>query len=207
MGLIIVAGQSGQHATVVYEAALLSGMEVEGFATVEAASSFTLLDCTYLGQLDDIAGRTIADGAQFVVACGSNELRASTTRRLREQGASFATVCHPAAIISPSAVVGAGAMLLAGAIIGPRASVGEGAIVNHAASIDHDCAIGDFANISPGARLGGSVRAGAGIFLGLNACVLPGVRLGDGAILGAGAVVTKDVEPHSTVVGAPAKPA
>lgn len=35
--------------------------------------------------------------------------------------------------------------------------------------------------------------------------VSSGVTIGDGAIVGAGAVVTKDVEPYSIVVGVPAK--
>jgi maltose O-acetyltransferase len=36
--------------------------------------------------------------------------------------------------------------------------------------------------------------------------VLPGVTVGRGAVVAAGAVVTKDVAPHSVVAGVPAKP-
>ena len=35
--------------------------------------------------------------------------------------------------------------------------------------------------------------------------ILSGVHIGDGAVIGAGAVVRKDVEPYSIVVGNPAR--
>jgi len=41
--------------------------------------------------------------------------------------------------------------------------------------------------------------------IGANATILPGVRIGRGAMVGAGAVVTRDVPPHATVVGNPAR--
>jgi len=42
-------------------------------------------------------------------------------------------------------------------------------------------------------------------WLGVNAVILKGVRVGHHAVVGANAVVTKDVEPHSIVAGAPAR--
>lgn len=45
----------------------------------------------------------------------------------------------------------------------------------------------------------------AGASIGGNATILPGITIGSGATVGAGAVVTKDVEPHSVVVGNPAR--
>lgn len=44
-----------------------------------------------------------------------------------------------------------------------------------------------------------------GATLGSGAVVLGGVRIGAGALVGAGAVVTRDVPPGATVVGAPAR--
>jgi UDP-2-acetamido-3-amino-2,3-dideoxy-glucuronate N-acetyltransferase len=41
--------------------------------------------------------------------------------------------------------------------------------------------------------------------IGGNATILPGITIGEFAMVGAGAVVTKDVKPHSTVVGNPAR--
>jgi acetyltransferase-like isoleucine patch superfamily enzyme len=43
------------------------------------------------------------------------------------------------------------------------------------------------------------------IWIGANAVVLPGVTIGSHSVVAAGAVVTKDVPPHSLVAGVPAK--
>lgn len=46
------------------------------------------------------------------------------------------------------------------------------------------------------------VKKGASI--GSNATILPGITIGEWALVGAGAVVTKDVPPHTIVAGNPA---
>jgi acetyltransferase-like isoleucine patch superfamily enzyme len=49
------------------------------------------------------------------------------------------------------------------------------------------------------------VVIGDDIWIGANAVVLPGVSIGHHSVVAAGAVVTKDVPPHSLVAGVPAK--
>ena len=49
------------------------------------------------------------------------------------------------------------------------------------------------------------VILGDDIWIGTNAVVLPGVSIGHHSVVAAGAVVTKDVPPHSLVAGVPAK--
>jgi len=48
---------------------------------------------------------------------------------------------------------------------------------------------------------------GDDVSIGAAAVILPGVGLGRGCVVGAGAVVTKNVEPYTTVYGNPAKEA
>ncbi|MCR4808827.1 MAG: acyltransferase [Prevotella sp.] len=43
------------------------------------------------------------------------------------------------------------------------------------------------------------------VWVGANAVILPGVTIGTHAVVAAGAVVTKDVPPHTVVAGVPAK--
>lgn len=44
-----------------------------------------------------------------------------------------------------------------------------------------------------------------GAWLGAAVIVLPGVIIGENAVIGAGAIVTRDIPPHSVAVGNPAK--
>lgn len=50
-----------------------------------------------------------------------------------------------------------------------------------------------------------SIVIGDDIWIGANAVVLPGVSIGNHSVVAAGAVVTKDVPPHTLVAGVPAK--
>jgi acetyltransferase-like isoleucine patch superfamily enzyme len=49
------------------------------------------------------------------------------------------------------------------------------------------------------------VRIGANVWIGFDACVLPGVTIGEGSIIGARAVVVDDVAPYTVVGGNPAR--
>lgn len=49
------------------------------------------------------------------------------------------------------------------------------------------------------------VTIGPNVWIGFDACVLPGVTIGEGAIIGARSVVAADVEPFTIVAGNPAR--
>ncbi len=58
---------------------------------------------------------------------------------------------------------------------------------------------------SAGPGISKPVRIGNGAWLGTGCIILPGVTVGEKAVVAAGAVVTRDVEPHTLVGGVPAK--
>ncbi|MEO5705658.1 MAG: acyltransferase [Alteraurantiacibacter sp.] len=74
--------------------------------------------------------------------------------------------------------------------IGPQASV---------LTLGHDPQSPDFAD------RGGPVTIGDKVWIGFGALILPGVTIGEGAVVAAGAVVTRDVAPHTIVGGNPAR--
>lgn len=49
------------------------------------------------------------------------------------------------------------------------------------------------------------VRIGDNVWIGFDACILPGVRIGVGSVVAAKSVVTEDVPPYTIVAGNPAR--
>ena len=49
------------------------------------------------------------------------------------------------------------------------------------------------------------IRIARNVWIGFEACVLPGVRIGEGAVVAARSVVTEDVPPGAVVAGNPAR--
>jgi len=102
--------------------------------------------------------------------------------------------------------------------IHPGAKIGERFFIDHGFTVIGETAeIGDDVTIYQSVTLGGTNPstgvAGkrhptlkSGVVIGSGAQVLGPIEVGEGAKIGANAVVTKDVEPGSTVVGIPAKP-
>ena len=78
-------------------------------------------------------------------------------------------------------------------------------IVNTGAIVEHDCVIGDHVHMATGSRLCGAVHVANGAHIGAGSIVREGISIGAGAIVGAGALVVKDVEPGTVVVGVPAR--
>lgn len=56
-----------------------------------------------------------------------------------------------------------------------------------------------------GIEIAHPVHIGEDVWIGAGAIILPGVRIGARAIVGAGAVVSRDVEADTTVLGVPAR--
>lgn len=115
-------------------------------------------------------------------------------------------------------------LLLCGFEIGDHAYIGEDLIVAHIIS-EKSChlKIGDRVAIGPRVTIllssdanwsrlmekipyiKSNVTLENDCWIGTGAIILPGVTVGKMSIVGAGAVVTKDVPPHTIVAGVPAK--
>ena len=86
-----------------------------------------------------------------------------------------------------------------------RVVIGDGTLIGPRAQIICAQHHKDPVARAAGMEIALPVRIGKDVWIGAAALIMPGVTLGDGAIVGAGAVVTRDVENGSTVVGVPAR--
>jgi len=96
--------------------------------------------------------------------------------------------------------------------IHPSATISRSALIDRTwprgVHIEAGCKIGDEAvvlthDMTRGIYL--DTRIGAGSVVGPRAIVLPGVTIGENCVIMPGALVTKDMPPHSMAVGNPAK--
>jgi len=102
-----------------------------------------------------------------------------------------------------------------GVDIHPAAKIGCGIMLDHATGlvVGETAVINDDVSILQGVTLGGTGKAsgdrhpkiGHGVLISAGAKVIGNIEVGEGAKIGAGSVVLKDVPPHVTVAGVPAK--
>ncbi|WP_416141357.1 NeuD/PglB/VioB family sugar acetyltransferase [Lysinibacillus capsici] len=104
-----------------------------------------------------------------------------------------------------------GNIFCAGSRVTNNIDFGDFGLFNLNITIGHDCLIEDFVTISPGANISGNVYIKKGSYIGTGSTILQGkslnekLAIGKYATVGAGAVVVKDVPPHTIVKGIPAK--
>ena len=91
------------------------------------------------------------------------------------------------------------------AMVGTKTRLGENVYISSGTNISHHCVVEDHVFIASGVLTGGNCHIERNAVIGLGAILRSGVRIGQGAFVGMGAVVTLDVEPHTVVVGHPAR--
>ncbi len=203
MKRLLVLGAGG-HAKVVAEAAIACGFARVAFASDDPlAHGRRVLGHPIVGAIADSVARGEFDAV--VVAIGENATRLRLQDRFEAEGAPFARIVHPRAVVSPSASIGSGTVVFANVVVNAEARIGRACILNTACVIEHDCVLGDGVHISPGAALAGAAGAGQRAWVGLGACVRQGVRVGAGSIIGAGAVLLADSGDGETWAGVPAR--
>jgi sugar O-acyltransferase (sialic acid O-acetyltransferase NeuD family) len=199
---LVVMGAGG-HAKVIVAACLQLGARVVACLDDDPAKAGAhVLGVPVRARCSELVGPQLP----MLLAIGHNAARKRLATELGLLGVRFATLVHPQAFVDPHVALSHGVVVFAGAVVQPGTTLGAHAIVNTSASIDHDCHVGDFVHVAPGCHLAGNVTLGEGVFLGVGTSVIPGRAVGEWTTVGAGAAVVRDLPPHVTAVGVPARP-
>jgi UDP-3-O-[3-hydroxymyristoyl] glucosamine N-acyltransferase len=84
--------------------------------------------------------------------------------------------------------------------------IGAGTRIDNLVHVAHNVQVGRNCLVIAQAELSGSVVVEDNCWIGPRACVREHLTIGHDSLVGIGSVVVKDVEPHTTVMGVPAKP-
>ena len=204
---------------------VIFGAGALGRYAVEVAEAMNEKEPTWkiLGYLDDnenTHGRIIMDypvlggkswlsdnrNTSVIIALGNPADRRKVADWLADQGLTdFATLIHPATVISKRSHIGPGSIVCPGVVIDAQTEVGKHVVLNKNSTVGHDAKIADCVNLSPSGTLTGNDTIEEGCIIGSNATVIPGIKIGSWSIIGAGSVVNKDLPEKVTAVGVPAK--
>jgi len=204
--VLIIGG--GGHARVLIDMIRLRSTEILGIIDIDPGKTGNIVSgVKIIGDESVLAGYR-PEELLLVNAVGSVHLpkvRTAIFDKFEAMGFCFATVVHPASIVSSDAILGEGVQIMAGAVVQPGRNIGKDSIINTGALVDHDCSIGEHVHLAPGVTLSGGVKVGNGVHIGTGASVIHGVNIGNRSVIAAGAVVIDDVESDSEVAGVPAR--
>lgn len=146
----------------------------------------------------------------FAIAISDSSVRQVIHDRLLKLGANPIHLSADGVHVYHSCELGEGAIICANAVITSNVRIGRSFHMNLGSYVAHDCVIGDFVTFAPHVACNGNVQIDSHAYIGTGAVIKQGTSerpliIGEGATIGMGAVVTKSVEPFTTVIGNPAR--
>jgi len=203
---LVIWGASG-HAKVIAQTLSPEQYDIIGFIDKDPNIT-TFFDREVSHSMEDLVmKKSLAAETGFIIAIGGDkgQDRMEIHRELVAHGLYPFTFIHPKAWVAPSAQISAGAQILGMAAISSDVKIGMQTIVNTNATVDHETTIGEGCHVMPAATITGCCVVQNHCTIGANATILPRLTLARHTYVGAGAVVTKNTNPHTTVVGVPAR--
>jgi len=142
---------------------------------------------------------------RFVLAFADPARKKLFARNLEANGWQPETFIHDNAVVGINASIGRGTVICAFCRVSTDCTIGEHVLVNGASGVGHDASVGSYSSLLGSVSVNGSAVVGEGVTLGAGSMVYPGKRIGDWATVGLGSVVLRNVPPHATVFGNPAR--
>lgn len=159
----------------------------------------------FLGGINEL--NNYSDKLLLVVSIADPKIKLKIIESINNFNISFPILIHPSCIIGDNFIkIGEGSIICASNIITVNVEIGKHVILNLACTVGHDTIIGSYSSFMPAVNISGEVVIGDQVYCGTAVKIINQVKIGEGAIVGAGSLVHKDLPPHCTAVGLPAKP-
>jgi sugar O-acyltransferase (sialic acid O-acetyltransferase NeuD family) len=206
--VLVGSGGFGRETAEAVRASVTAGVpwRLLGFIDDDPARADEIIDGTpVIGGREEL--KRYPD-ARVVVCTGRPDNYVSRPHIVEELGfppERYATIVHPAAIVSSTSSVGYGSVLLANTVLTAAVRMGAHVAVMPHVTLTHDDRIEDFVTLASRSALGGGTTIGRGAYIGAGAIVGQGLAIGELALVGMGAVVTRDVPAREVWVGVPAR--
>jgi sugar O-acyltransferase, sialic acid O-acetyltransferase NeuD family len=183
-------------------------------------NDFTIIFVDDNSKEEKINGYSVVDTEAFVkmegekffnITIANSKLRQSISEKLVSLGITPFTISAMNSVNLSHNIISEGAVLCPFTTITANAKIGKYFHANIYSYVAHDCVIGDFVTFAPNVQCNGNVVIEDHAYIGTGAMIRQGtvdrpIIIGEGAVVGMGSVVTKSVEPYTTVFGNPAKP-
>ncbi|MFM0017751.1 acetyltransferase [Paraburkholderia azotifigens] len=148
---------------------------------------------------------------KVILSLGTSAGRRKLAEKCEAEQLEFESIAASSHKRFDDVTVGEGAVFSEFTMATANVRIGRHFQCNMYSYVAHDGVIGDFVTFAPRVNCNGRIVIEDDVYVGSGAVLRNGnpdrpLRIGRGAIVGMGAIVTKDVEPFTTVVGNPARP-
>lgn len=148
-------------------------------------------------------------GSELCVALcfGNASLRKKIYEKIKiNENLSFPNILADDLRCSESVEFGIGCIVCFSNVITVDVKIGNFTLINNSCTIGHDAETEDFVTLYPAVNVSGNVKIKTLSEIGVGSQIIQGITVGEDVTVGAGAVVVRDLPPHCTAVGVPAKP-
>ena len=151
-----------------------------------------------------------ANSRHISLAIANSQIREKLATRCVSDGIHFFSIRATNSLVMDDVQLGTGTILCPFVTLTSNIRIGQQFHANIYSYVAHDCVIGDFVTFAPGVHCNGNVHIEDHAYIGTGAILRQGkpgepLVIGRGAVVGMGAVVTRNVEPGTTVIGNPAR--
>lgn len=131
-----------------------------------------------------------------------NQTRAEKYYAMKDLGYTLVNYVCSKSVYWPDLTIGDNCFILENQTIQPTVKIGSNVMIWSGNHLGHGCVIGDHTYISSHVCISGHTKIGTHTFWGVNSATADFVTVGNSVFVAMGALVTKDIENGSVVLGA-----